>query len=167
MSATQPLPGQLTYLEPMLLRSGAGEVRRMMLTRDDATKVRGWTEADTEREGMTRWAFAQLRDLNPRQRPAAFRSPEQMAALSMAESVSDHLAGSGGSLTIGPALDRLCAVVPDTPEPVSTYRGQVIDLQAVRDSIQIMPDRPNRASGWTTLALIALVAAVFIGGMLR
>lgn len=104
-----------------------------------------------------------------RGRPALFRSPEQMAALRTAEHVSDQLARSGGSLTIGPALDRLCAVVPETPddEPASAYRGQVIDLQAVRENLQIMPARPNPAGGWTTLALIGLVAFVFILGMIR
>lgn len=103
-------------------------------------------------------------------RPTLFRSPDSMAALRTAQHVSDQLAASGGSLTIGPALDRLCAVVPVEPEedaPGSTYRGQVIDLQGVRDNLQIMPARPNRAGGWTTLALIALVAGVFIMGMIR
>jgi hypothetical protein len=104
-----------------------------------------------------------------RGRPALFRDPDQMAALRTAHHVSDQLAQSNGSLTIGPALDRLCAVVPETPddEPTSAFSGQVIDLQGVRDTIQVMPARPNRAGGWSTLGLLVLVAVVFIGGMLR
>lgn len=98
-----------------------------------------------------------------RGRPALFRDPEAMAALRLADHVGDQLAASGGSLTIGPALERLCAVVPadDEVEFEIPAGSKLIDLQAVRDGMEVSPEPPHRMAGWTTLALIILTLGYF------